>query len=290
MVRVTTGRTLCSCLIAVLATCTLVAGTADNTGGVAQHWDEWRSLVYKTRAAFFIKGRVEMFFSEETRARSFHTDTWAKFMGATLARERTRAVIDPETGDTREYFNLTPKRGRHYIFTGDSYTVEKLTPTNGFDAPLDQWEIVSSSVFPNPLPDDLGSNKVYVSYNMLSHLRDEKLNRIGDTTTIYVATSKGPERYHVTVGERRLASRPVVDLDTGKKSNNRIMELRLDVTPVDKQKAKDFLGLKGQIEIWVEADTKTLLRISGKIPRVPGRVVVELIGLGKQVSTRAHPG
>jgi hypothetical protein len=284
------GRKLFSVVFAILATCTLAAGTAVRPGESTHNWSGWKSLVYKTRAAFFIKGRVEMYFSQESQGQSFHTDTWAKFLGATLARERTRAVIDPETGLTREYFNLTPKRGRHYIFTEEGYTVEKLNPTNGFDAPLEQWEVVSKIDYPNPPLDDLGSNQIYVSYNMLSHLRDEGLSKAGDSTTIYVATSKGPERYTVTVGEKRFVKRPVVDLDTGKKVIEKVMEIRLDVSPVDKKKAKDFLGLKGQIEIWVEANTKTLLRISGKIPRVPGRVVVELIGLGDQLKADAHPG
>jgi len=284
------GRILTSMIFAGMVTGVLAAGATESPGTQESSWEEWRSLVYKTRAALFIKGRVDMSFVQQSGGLSFQTDTRAKFLGATLARERTNAVLDPETGLTREYSSLTPKRGRHYIFNEDSYTLNKLKPTQGFEAPLEQWEVTSSAIHPYPVRDDLGSNQVHVSYNMLSHLRTAGLDKPGDETTIYVATSSGPERYRVKVGESRMTRRPVIDLDTGDRRYTNVREFRLDVSPVNEEKAKEFLGLKGKIEIWVEAETKTLLRISGNIPRVPGRVVVDLIGIGNKVKPSPQPG
>jgi hypothetical protein len=38
--------------------------------------------------------------------------------------------------------------------------------------------------------------------------------------------------------------------------------------------------MKGETQIWVEAETKTLLEIVGKVPNVPGKVKLVLSAMG----------
>jgi len=38
--------------------------------------------------------------------------------------------------------------------------------------------------------------------------------------------------------------------------------------------------MEGEVEIWVEAETGTLLEIVGKVPKVPGKVKLVLDELG----------
>jgi hypothetical protein len=55
--------------------------------------------------------------------------------------------------------------------------------------------------------------------------------------------------------------------------------MRLLIAPADEEDDEGFMGMKGVAEIWVEARSKTVLSISGKIPGIPGKVVLELAGL-----------
>ena len=57
-------------------------------------------------------------------------------------------------------------------------------------------------------------------------------------------------------------------------------ELRLRVTPEDPERSDSgFMNMEGETELWVEAHSKVPLEISGKVPKVPGRVVIRLSGL-----------
>ena len=57
-------------------------------------------------------------------------------------------------------------------------------------------------------------------------------------------------------------------------------EFRLAVVPADPGSEEGFLKMEGEVEIWVEAETGTLLEIVGKVPRVPGKVRLVLAELG----------
>ena len=76
-------------------------------------------------------------------SRTFDTITRASFLGVDISRVRTHTVVDAGTGRTLEYQSLSPKRGRHYVFGETGYTVKKLRPSHGFDAPIDEWEVKS---------------------------------------------------------------------------------------------------------------------------------------------------
>ena len=57
-------------------------------------------------------------------------------------------------------------------------------------------------------------------------------------------------------------------------------ELRLVISPGDPEAEKGFLGMQGETEIWVEAESKTPLEIVGKIPKIPGKVRLILTEMG----------
>jgi hypothetical protein len=98
--------------------------------------------------------------------------------------------------------------------------------------------------------------------------------------TRYVATSKGPQAYRVSVSESRTNRRSFTDLTTGETITLPSNEFRLSVTPADSETDEGFLNMEGEIEIWVEAETKTLLEIVGRVPKVPGKVKLVLSAMG----------
>ena len=55
--------------------------------------------------------------------------------------------------------------------------------------------------------------------------------------------------------------------------------MRLRLLPGD-DADEGFLGMVGETEVWVEAESKTPLEIRGKIPNVPGQVRIRLVAKG----------
>ena len=115
---------------------------------------------------------------------------------------------------------------------------------------------------------------------MLIHLRDVPLDAPGDEVTLHVATSRGPEAYRIQVSEARNSERSFLDLGRQEKVTLPVREFRLTVSPTDPAAQEGFLKMEGAVEIWVEAESKTLLEIRGKVPRVPGKVKLALKALG----------
>jgi hypothetical protein len=74
------------------------------------------------------------------------------------------------------------------------------------------------------------------------------------------------------VHESRSGERTYRDLATGEKTTLPARELRLTVDPVDPTAEAGFLKMKGSVEVWVEARTKTPLEIAGDVPKVPGGI------------------
>jgi len=248
----------------------------------APEWSRWHTLRYEARPLIFFTGRVEMRLRNASARRLLETDTLATFLGAELARARSRTTIDPATGRTVEFYEITPERGRRYVFGADSFTVERIEPSGSWEAPVANWTSISKKVWPNPpAPAGGSAPKVYDYYGMLVALSDAPLKAVGDSAVFWVATSHGAEPYKVTVSEVRSGSRTITGPPAGNGNPSAravpVRELRLRVAPADPAKADEgFLKMEGETEIWVESASRTLLQISGKIPKVPGRVDVEL--------------
>jgi hypothetical protein len=244
-------------------------------------WHDWKTLHLRARPLFLFSGQVEMTLREADEKKLLMTSTKASFLGATLARSRTVTTLDAATGRTLEYHQLSMKRGRRYRFGESSYTVEKLRPANGPDAPLETWEVRSTKEYPYPAKPEGGpAPQVFDYYGMILHLRHVELREPGDAVTLYVATSDGPKPFRIEVSEQRSSERVFLDIATDKRRKEPVHELRLRVSPGDPASAEEgFLKMEGETEIWVEAETRTLLEIDGKIPRVPGRVELALAAL-----------
>jgi hypothetical protein len=196
----------------------------------------------------------------------------------TIARSETVTRFEAATGRTREFENFTPKRGRRFVFHDRGYTYEKLRPVRGADGD-DSWEVRKHEEFPYP-ESEAGVVPVFDYYGMLIQLRQQPLDAVGDEVTLHVATADGPQAYRIAVSESRRSERTFVDLDTGQETSWPAREFRLSVAPADDDDDEGFLNMEGEVEIWVEAETKTLLEIVGKVPKVPGKVKLVLSALG----------
>jgi hypothetical protein len=265
---------------AALVLALAAAGIAGTTSSSPGPWNDWKTLRLKARKMLLFSGRVEMRVKTEEGRRIFETTTRARFMGVEMNRTETRTVIDPETGRTLEYRSLSPKRGRHYVFGETGYTVKKLKPTEGFDAPLEEWTVKSETTYAYPVDDEGRPYAVYDYYGMLLRLSTAGLERPGDEVLFHVATSKGPRAYRVKVSEVRRKSRSFTDLRKSAKREDSLRESRLRIAPDDPDKAPEgFLNMEGETELWVESHSRTVLEINGRIPKV-GRVEIALDSIG----------
>lgn len=279
-----TGRSrqvLAIAMALVAALIALGAGATKPPTESKEPWGDWETLELKARRMLFFSGRIEMRLgAEQDGRRTFDTTTRARFLGVDISRVRTHTVVDADTGRTLEYQSLSPKRGRHYVFGDTGYTVKKLRPSHGFDAPIDEWEVKSTRTYAYPLGADGKPVVVHDYYGMILQLADSGLREPGDEALFHVATSKGPRAYRVSVGEVREQDRSFTDLRRSEKRTTSLRECRLRIAPDDPEKAPEgFLNMEGETELWVESESRTVLEIKGKIPKV-GRVAIALDSIG----------
>ena len=259
-------------LLAAWLACGLVTATSAFAEGVSP-WQNWSRLSLKVKAIPLFSGRVEMQLDRRPGKTVFQTRTVARFVGAPIARSETRTILDTETGRTEQYVSQTRKRARRYTFGEREYSVEKLSPDLGPDEPLDRWTVTHKEIHPYPVDDSGKPLPLYDYYGMLLQLREAALERPGDDVVLHVATSKGPVPYRITVTEARTSDWSYRNPALGARRKVPVRELRLRISPADPLRADEgFLKMEGETELWVEARSKTLLSLSGKVPKIPGRV------------------
>jgi len=241
-------------------------------------WADWTTLQLKAKSAPLMRGKVELRLEDDGGGRRLETTTTARFIGVSIARSDTTTLFDAVTGRIKEYSSYSPKKGRRYLFNEHGYSVEKLKPVRGADG-NDSWEVRSRKEFDYPANEGRAI-PVFDYYGMLIQLRRQRLQALGDEVTLHVATSDGPEAYRIAVSENRTSERTFLDLKTQEKTTLPVREFRLTVSPTDPQAEGGFLNMEGEVEIWVEAETKTLLEIVGKVPKVPGKVKLVLSAMG----------
>lgn len=267
-------------MAALVGAGSLAAGPACvDTSSAQSPWVSWTHLRMKARAGALLTGSIDMHLTQGAEDRLFETATIARLLGAKVAQSRTETTIDPRTGRIERYVSRSKKHARRYEFGNEGCVVEKLEPRGDRDAPLEEWEITASQRFEYPRAANGDPVAVFDYYGMLLHLRDTDLSETGDRVTVWVATSRGIAAYDITVEESRHAEREFEDLATEESRSVRLRELRLSVSSADPDADEGFLSMQGEIELWVEAETKTLLSISGKSPKLPGRVRIELAGM-----------
>jgi len=244
-------------------------------------WNGWTSLRFRARASL-LTGSVTMRVHPESEG-TLRVDTTASafFLGARLAQSRTTTLLDERSGQPRRHESVSDKRARRYIFGPTAYTVERLHAKGHAGQPLDRWDVTSRAEFAYPTGPDGSVTPVFDYYGMLLHLRRLALSEVGNEAVVPVATSRGPVPYRILVGEAALREETILDRRTDAKRTLFVRQLRLRIAPADLSKADEgFLKMEGETEVWIEAETKTLVRISGKVPKVPGRVRIVLAEVG----------
>jgi hypothetical protein len=221
-------------------------------------WHRWKSIRLKVKSMPLVSGRVWMHLKPDGRQVRLETETTAKFFGARVSTTRTKTVMDRKTRLPESYVSWNAKRARRFTFDKDGYLFERLRPEpKNRNAPFSEWTVKTSDRFDYPVDADGGRLPVYDHYGMLLKLRDAELARVGDEVVIHVATSHGPTPYRIRVAELRAG------------------EVRYSTLP-DKKK---FLNMKGETELWVEARSKTVLRIGGRAPKI-GKIALVLAEMG----------
>lgn len=232
-------------------------------------WQTWSRLRLKAHGFPLFFGRFEMIRPSGGNPSQLETRSTASIFGQRVAASRTLTTFDESTGRTARFLSQSRKRAQRYEFGETSYSVEKLAPPPGGPVPLEQWSVTSRREFAYPAED----GPLFDYYGMLLHLREVHLHAIGDEVTLNVATADGPQPFRIRVDESRVSQCEYTDLTSGKEKTVSVREFRLRITPADPARAGEgFLHMEGETEIWVEAGSKTPLEISGKVPKVPGRV------------------
>jgi hypothetical protein len=209
----------------------------------------------------FFTGELEMRRSTSAGKVTLETSSTARLFGAKIAHSESVSILNGATGRSESYESFSKKRGRRYEFGGGGYTVEKLRKQED-----GSWNTESRKEFPYPTSSDGSKIDVFDYFGMLLYLDRVELRETGDEVVLHVATSKGPQPYRILVGEERVQD---------------VRELRLRVIPADPENAKEgFLKMEGETELWVEAESKTPLLLSGKNPKIPGRIKLVLSEIG----------
>lgn len=254
-----------------------VAGCTTDAGPETSAFDDWSRLRLETEAAL-LSGTIDLEIERIDRRVVLTTHTEAKLLGAVVARSRTRSIVDAETGRSRRYLNMSPDRGRDYRFDRAGYTVRKLDPDGNWNRPIAEWEETATETFRAPAGQE--AEPIHDYYAMLLQLRRLDLDQVGDSATVRVATSRGAEGFRISVAESRENVRSFVDLESGEDRVSSLTEFRLTIAPEgDSERARGFLGMEGEIEIWVESVSKAVLEIRGQLPKVPGTTVLQLTGM-----------
>ncbi len=247
----------------------------------ANPWTGWTALRFRARASL-LTGSVGMELHPESEGMlRVETTASASFLGARIAHSETTSWLDKQTGLPRRHESVSDKRARRYTFGPAGYTVERLSGKGHAGQPLERWDVTSRAEYAYPKAPDGSVTPVFDYYGMLLHLRRLPLHDVGDEAVVPVATTHGAVPYRIQVGEAAEREETFHDRRTGVKRTHFVRELRLRIAPADPSKADEgFLKMEGETEVWIEATSKTLLRISGKIPKVPGRVRIVLAEIG----------
>jgi hypothetical protein len=239
-------------------------------------WSSWKSLRMRANSIPFFSGVLEMRRSTSAGKVSLETSSTARFFGARIAHSETVSVLNAATGCSEKYESFSKKRSRRYAFGDGGYIVEKHRRRES-----GSWEIDSRKEFAYPASAEGSKVDVFDYFGMLLYLGHVELREIGDEVILHVATSKGPQPYRIKVGEVRSTTRSFTDSTSGEERTLPLRELRLRIIPADPENADEgFLKMEGETELWVEAESKTPLLLSGKNPKIPGRIKLVLSEIG----------
>jgi len=244
-------------------------------------WHRWKSIRLKVKSMPLLSGRVWMHLKPNGPLVNLETETTAKFFGARVATTRTKTVMDPETHLPKSYVSWNSKRARRFTFDKSGYLFERLSPdSEKRKLPHSEWPVRTSDRFDYPVDAEGKPLPVYDHYGMLRGLRNTNLAKVGDEVVVHVATSRGPTPYRIRVAELRAGEVRYSTLPQKKNRSTIVRQMRLEVVPADPERAEEgFLNMKGETELWVEARSKTVLRIGGRAPKI-GKIALVLAEMG----------
>ena len=273
-----------------LAAATLLQ--AEPTYPDARFLDGWRRLVLSDRKFLVMHGQVTLtLFDAEWRpgaappeadpvaAVVLGAESRMSLFGVARPATITRSFLDPGSRRSLEYREVkVGKSTKRMEFLDDAYRLIRTRPPAGRKrAPIGDWETFADELKPYrlpdgaPLPDGVRPHDSWaLLYLVMAAQRDG-----GDDE--FVVISKGKLLpVQVRIGDLRDNVRRVRDLATGRSRRLRLRERRLHLVPrVEDPAHAEFLSMQGEIEIWVEADTHTILEVSGSIPGA-GRASLKL--------------
>ena len=238
-------------------------------------WREWTHLRLDVEDVPLLSGTVELRVREGAGKTWFETRSVASLLGATVAEATTTSVLDASNGRSELHESRSAASGRRYVFGEHAYEVQRLSAEGNPERPLDEWSITERREFAYPPDAPRSGRGVHDYYASLYRLRELELHEPGDEVRMWVATPRGPAEYRVLATDLRPASRELRDPRSGASRTIELTELRLRILPADPARAAEgFLRSEGEIEIWVERDSKTPVELSGRVAGAPIRLVV----------------
>lgn len=256
-----------------------LVGTPVSAGKERPPWSQWQQIELNARGGPFLSGHVTINRTGTDPTSEIRMHTVARFLGARVADSTSVTTLDAKTGLPLKFVRRSRKRASIYRFDKDGYTIQKFKPPRGANRPLSEWRSYGKKRFEYPRDEQGHPLPTHNFSSMLLGLDRHALRKIGDEVRILVATSDGPRQFTITVVERRTEKRSfILARDDGRREKKRdypITALRLRVLPED-ENAEGLLSMRGETEIWVEADSATLLHIAGDAPKVGRRIKLSL--------------
>ena len=250
-------------------------GLATETGFL----HHWNILRFETGPYFMFTAAVELRRSESAGLLVLETGTMGRRAGSLPVENRTRTIIDPDSGAMVETCKLSSSKCTRYRYENGLYLVESMPPADSFKE-AENGQIRTSWSFSLPL-DESGRGPVQaVDFAALVYgLSGQPLFTTGDTVTQWLATSTGPREVKIRVAEEREYRRTCRDLNLKRYRTVNTRELLLRITPTDPEPRREgFMGLMGPTSIWIDAETRTPLEVDGRLPNLPGHLELDLTG------------
>ena len=255
----------------------------------------WKRIVLADRKALVMHGQVTLSFSRilfepgekmaeipPVAALVLETETRMSLFGVNKVSTSTWSTMEEATGKSLVFREIKKgKSTKEYWFREDSFQKIRTRPPEGDrNAPQVRWETFQDERIPYILPDGTAlppGTMVHDSYALLYLLTEADLSGPGGSVE-FVVISKGKlVRVVLRAGGIRENRRKIRDLSTGENRWLQLRERELLLAPGEGESPEvSFLSMKGEVKIWVEEETHTLLEVSGKIPGVPGRTVLRI--------------
>lgn len=254
----------------------------------------WKRLVLADRKALFLRGEVTLTLSPASYsppvpagetgsipALLLTTESRMSIFGFQKIANKTESYLDPATNRSFEFFRIKKDRSaKRILFLEESYRQIQTRPHGEKkNIPVDRWEVFQDEVRPYRYPDGRRLEEgvaLHDSFALLYLIMQADLSG-PDRSQEFVVVSKGKLiRVRVRAGETRNKVRKVRDLSTGRTRRLHLREKALTLTPIGEgAEEMKFLSMKGEIEIWLEEKSQTIVEVSGEIPRV-GRLELKI--------------